>query len=163
MSEEIVPTRSRPELAEVTGLWRWEQFFSRHGRSLDSVLDAEREAARTSAALPVTLVLLADGEPAGMASLADRDSEQWLDLSPWLAGVYVPAQFRNRGHATRLVAAVEAAARRGGFGAAWLYTRTAEGLYRRCGWRDVEPFARNGQIYTLMRRDLAPADPADLR
>ena len=36
----------------------------------------------------------------------------------------------------------------------WLYTRSAEALYARIGWRTVESFAYRGKAYALMRRDL---------
>ena len=36
----------------------------------------------------------------------------------------------------------------------WLYTRTAERIYARCGWRTVETIPRKGRTYALMRRDL---------
>lgn len=140
MRYEVTSTRSRPDLAEVTGRWRWEQFFAGRGRSLESVLDAEREAAQVSSAPPRVLVCLVDGEPVGMAALAAQDLDGRPDLGPWLAGVYVVPAFRGQGHATRLVRAVEDVARETAIPTLWLYTRTAEPLYSRCGWNVVERF-----------------------
>ncbi len=116
MRYEVTSTRSRPDLAEVTGRWRWEQFFAGRGRSLESVLD-ERP-----------------------------------DLGPWLAGVYVMPAFRGQGHATRLVLVVEDLARETAIPTLWLYTRTAEPLYSRCGWNVVERFSINEKTYDLMQR-----------
>ena len=157
MALEIVSTASRPALAETTGQWRWAAFFARHGRSREEVLAAERDAARDAASpLPTVMVALSDGVPVGMAALAARDLDQRPDLGPWLAGVYVLPAFRQRGHATRLVGAVEDRARGAAIPCLWLYTRSAESLYRRCGWRTAETFERDGRRYSLMRRDLAP-------
>jgi GNAT superfamily N-acetyltransferase len=155
MRHDVISTRARPDLAEVTGQWRWVEFFARHGRSRESVIHAEREAARTTSAMPHVLVSLADGEPVGMATLAAHDLDARPDLGPWLAGVYVLPAFRGRGHATHLVGAIEDLARAAVIPALWLYTRTAEPLYRRCGWCTVERFPRNGHVYDLMRRDLS--------
>ena len=64
-------------------------------------------------------------------------------------------QARGRGHAVRLVAAVEADAAALGIATLWLYTRSAEALYAQIGWRNVETFAYRGRMYALMRRDLS--------
>ena len=156
---EIVSTGVRPELAEMTGRWRWEAFFRKHGRSLESVLDGEREVAREDSALPRVLVLLVNGQPVGMATLAVQDLDDRPDLGPWLAGVYVVPESRGQRHATRLVQAIEGSARAAAFTQLWLYTRTAESLYRRCGWQIAERFQKDGGSYALMRRDLSVATP----
>lgn len=155
MECEIVSTSARPDLAETTGFWRWAAFFARDGADRESVLAAERAAARATSALPRVLVSLSDGLPVGMAALAAEDLETRRDLTPWLAGVYVVPEHRGQGHASRLVRAVEDLARRSAIPTLWLYTRSAEPLYRRCGWQRAEVFERRERIYSLMRRDLA--------
>ncbi|MFH6781229.1 MULTISPECIES: GNAT family N-acetyltransferase [Methylobacterium] len=105
----LVTTSDRPDLVPVTARWRWEAFLRGQGRSLAEV--TATETARVPGPMPRTVVLLADDEPVGMASLAARDLETRPDLTPWLAGVYVGPPARGRGHAVRLVAAVEAEAR----------------------------------------------------
>lgn len=151
----IVSTALRPDLAETTGRWRWAEFFGRNGVDRDTVLGLERAAARSEGPLPRVLVALRGDAPIGMATLASEDLDTRPDLTPWLAGVYVLPGHRRQGHARRLVAAVEDLARSGGFSTLWLYTRSAEPLYRACGWRAAETFARQGRRYVLMRRDLA--------
>lgn len=159
MRYEVISTGMRPELADVTGRWRWQAFFAKHGRSLDSVLDGEREVAREGSALPRVLVLLADGQPVGMATLAAQDLDERPDLGPWLAGVYVVPEARGQGHATRLVGAIEDLASAAAIPQLWLYTRTAESLYRRCGWQPAEHFTKGEATYALMRRELSVATP----
>jgi GNAT superfamily N-acetyltransferase len=108
-----------------------------------------------------SFVLLDGDTPAGTASLAHDDLDSRPDLTPWLAGVYVPPAFRGRGHAAALVRHVEAAARAAGVGTLWLYTWTAAPLYARLGWVQTgleHEIKRNHQV-VLMRRDLA-GDPA---
>lgn len=153
MSLALVTTADRPDLVPVTARWRWEAFMQGQGRSLAEVTAAE--AAPVSGPMPRTCVLLADDEPVGMASLAAHDLDPRPDLTPWLAGVYVAPKARGRGHAVRLVAAVEAEARSLGVPALWLYTRNAEGLYARIGWETVERFPYREKMYALMRRDLS--------
>ena len=148
----IVATSERPDLAAVTARWRREAFA--RGRSLSEVAAAEAATAAGPGPMPRTLVLLAGGEPVGMVSLVAHDLDPRPDLTPWLAGVYVPPHARGRGHAARLVAAIEAEAAASGVATLWLYTRTAEPLYARLGWRTVERFAYRDEPYALMRRDL---------
>ena len=150
----IVTTAERPDLAEVSARWRWEAFF-RDTRPWDDVLAAARRTASLrDAVMPRTFVLLVDGEPAGTASLVAHDLDERPDLSPWLAGVVVPAPLRGRGYAGRLVRAVEDSARASGFDAMWLYTRTAEHVYARAGWKDAGPVEHAGKHYALMTQRL---------
>ena len=157
MECEIVSTSTRPELAEITGAWRWAEFFARHGADRESVLVAERAATRANSILPRILMSLSKGRPVGMATLAAQDLDTRPDLTPWLAGVYVLPEHRRQGHASRLVGAVEDLARTAAIPTLWLYTRSAEPLYRRCGWQLTEVFERHGRNYSLMSRELESA------
>ncbi|MCF4127853.1 GNAT family N-acetyltransferase [Methylobacterium sp. SyP6R] len=154
MPHAIVTNTERPDLMPVTARWRWEAFAQGQGRSLAEVTAAESEGAAGPGPMPRTFVLLVDDEPVGMASLAAHDLDTRPDLTPWLAGVFVVPHARGRGHAARLVAAVEAYAASLGVATLWLYTRTAEGIYARIGWRTVETVAHRDKMYALMRRDL---------
>lgn len=151
----VVSTSERPDLVPVVARWLWDEWWRRNGHSLEQTLDAVRESV-TARPMPKTFVLLADGQPLGTASLAARDLEERPDLSPWLAGVLVLPAARRQGHAARLAAAVEAESRAASIPTLWLYTRTAERLYARIGWRTVESFERKGNAYALMKRDLLP-------
>ena len=150
----IVSTSERPDLVPVTVQWRWDAFFSDAGQPFDEFLDEAHQVAAQALPMPRTLVLLADGEPVGTASLAAADLEERPDLTPWLAGVFIAPHARRRGYAARLVAAVEDEAARAGFATLWLYTRTAERIYARIGWRTVERLEHNGHTVALMRRTL---------
>ena len=87
------------------------------------------------------------------SSLASKDLDERPNLCPWLAGVFVTPEARGRGHALRLVSAVEAACRDAAIQTVWLYTSTAEGLYRRAGWQAVEYLQRQGKpTVTVMRK-----------
>ncbi|MGH7104735.1 MAG: GNAT family N-acetyltransferase [Acetobacteraceae bacterium] len=102
-------------------------------------------------------VLLAAGIPAGTASLAASGLAARPDLTPWLANLFVPPAFRGRGHAARLVAAIETTARAAAIPTLWLVTRHAQGLYARLGWQAVGPAVFHGERAVLMCRDLRPA------
>lgn len=153
MALSIVTTADRPDLVWITARWRWEAFVGDR-EPFEAVLQRAERTAAMGHPIPRTLVLLADGQPVGTASLTAQDLEERPDLTPWLAGVFVVPHARCQGHATRLVAAVEQGARALGVPILWLYTNTAEPVYRRAGWRTVETVSHNGQPVALMRRDL---------
>ena len=154
MRLELVITSEYPDLAAITGRWRWEAFFRADGIALADMLAAERGGAATTSLMPKTFVMLADGEPIGMASLVERDLEERPDLMPWFAGVFVLPEARGQGHATRLIAAAEDMARAAAISTLWLYTLSAEGLYARLGWVSAEEGYRGERKYVLMRREL---------
>ncbi|MFC7477124.1 GNAT family N-acetyltransferase [Dankookia sp. GCM10030260] len=156
MSIRILAVSQHPALAPLVAGWLVEAFGRPGGRTVEQTTALILAPPKG----PEESFVLFDGEtPAGTASLAHDDLDSRPDLTPWLAGVYVPPAFRGRGHAGALVRHVEGAARAAGVGTLWLYTWTAAPLYARLGWveagREIEP-KRNLQV-VLMRRDLAGA------
>ncbi len=152
---EIIAIAERPELSPIVARWLWETFafWKRNGHTVDGVRDVV-SAAISPSGPPQTFVLLVDHEPVGTASLAANDLDSRPDLTPWLAGVFVDPAHRGHGYVAHLIAAVEAACTRAAIRRLWLYTRTAEHVYARAGWRTVEHFDREGRRYALMCRDL---------
>ena len=153
MPTSIVSTIDRPDLVEVSVRWRWEE-WSRGKEPFEDALSRAQQATAARLQMPQTFVLLDGVEPVGTASLTAQDLEERPDLTPWLAGVFVAPHARGRGHAAKLVAAVEAEASRQSIATLWLYTRTAERIYARIGWQTVETILHNGNPYALMRREL---------
>lgn len=150
---EIVTTAERPELIEEVSLWLWREWGIRRGRSQRQV--AEAMAARRAATGPEqTHVLLDEGRAAATASLVHHDLDARPDLTPWLASVFVHPDFRGRGHAARVVRAVEASARAAGIATFYLDTNTAAPLYAGLGWVAFGRSVDLGEPVTLMRRDL---------
>jgi GNAT superfamily N-acetyltransferase len=156
MIPRIVTLAERPDLATTVARWQWQEWGCPRGRSLDSVLH-EVTAFTDPAAGEASFVLLEDGAPVGTACLTATDLDTRPDLSPWLASVFVEPQHRGRGHATRLVRAVERAATGRGHLTLWLFTWTTAALYTRLGWEVAGLEKHHGGAVTLMRRDLAAA------
>jgi len=150
----VVSTYQRPDLVPVVAGWIWREFWRSRGLELEDTLEAVRSTL-TPFAMPRSFVLLVDGAPVGTASLAAADLETRPHLTPWLAGVFVEPAFRGRGYAGMLAEAVADEGRARGAPTLWLYTRTAERIYARVGWRTVENVEHNGKAYALMRRDLS--------
>ena len=77
-----------------------------------------------------------------------------LDLSPWLAGLYVAGPWRGRGIGTTLVKAVEQKAIGLGIRKLYLYTPSAEVFYLRTGWRTRGATEYRGTKVTIMEREM---------
>jgi GNAT superfamily N-acetyltransferase len=110
---------------------------------LETLVDAPRGC-------ETALIAWEGDEPAGVCLLVAHELPPALDLSPWLASLYVVPQFRGRGIARALIGAIEEQARSHGIARLHLYTGEAEGLYAKCGWQVAERL--DGSV--LMTRDL---------
>ena len=101
------------------------------------------------------IALLAEvgGRPAGTCLFVRHEIDPVHDLTPWLAGLYVAPEFRNRSIGRALVAAIEGHAREVGCERLYLYTSGAETYYAQLGWRVSERFPWDGAPFALMHRD----------
>ena len=148
---EIVNFVEYLNLAPTLAAWimdEWPHFLA-PGATLEAL--AARLAERTKPhAIPETFVALEGTRPIGMASLVKYDMETRRDLSPWLAGVYVLPQFRNRRIGSRLVQAVMQDARALSIGQLYLFTPDKMSFYERLGWCVVERTAYRGVDVTIM-------------
>jgi GNAT superfamily N-acetyltransferase len=98
------------------------------------------------------VVALEDGVLLGSAMLIASDMDTRLDLTPWLAGVYVVDAARGRGTGSALVRRVETEAAALGVGRLYLYTPDAMGFYARLGWSVEERCSYLGQDVAIMSK-----------
>lgn len=87
--------------------------------------------------LPWGVVALRGDRVVGTAALADTSFGAEPDEGPWLVGLAVTPDMRNRGIGTALVEACRAEAARRGDTAIYATTRSATGLMHRNGWQDL--------------------------
>ena len=88
--------------------------------------------------IPLTVVALDENEVLGSASLIHHDMETRMELTPWLAGVYVGEQYRRRGIGAELVRRIMAEAARLKVPLLYLYTVHSEKFYAALGWTLLE-------------------------
>jgi len=84
--------------------------------------------------IPLTVVALEAGELLGAASLIPHDMETRMELSPWLAGVFVGEAYRRRGVGAQLVRRIMSEAGRLKVPLLYLYTVHSERFYAALGW-----------------------------
>jgi predicted N-acetyltransferase YhbS len=105
-------------------------------------------------AIPTAFVAMSNGILCGSALLVGQDLELRQSLSPWLAGVYVKPQFRERGIGSALVTRVEEEAKVLAVPTLYLYTPHSESFYARLGWQVVERCEYRETVVTVMAKQL---------
>ena len=131
---------NRPTFIPELALWSWREWqdvYEQRGQTLQHSLKNYQDR-MNSDRLPLTLVALHDSSLVGMVSVKFHDMDTRPDLDPWLGGLFVLPQWRNRGIGTMLMHRATQEARRLNVSELYLWTASAESLYRKLGWQVIE-------------------------
>ena len=146
------------ELARLS--WEeWQEVYQQRKQTLEHSVKNYRDRMNTDR-LPLTLVAVQPGlavnwrELVGMVSLKFHDMDTRPDLDPWLGGLLVLPKWRNRGVGTMLMHRATEEAGRLNLRQLYLWTHSAEGLYRKLGWQVVERTNYVGKEAVVMQIDL---------
>ena len=105
--------------------------------------------------VPTAVVAMDGTELRGSAFLIRSDLVSRPDLTPWLGGVYVLAEYRRRGIGSVLTEHVESLAKLNGVSKLYLFTDKTESLYARLGWAPFERTTHKGKAIVIMAKSLA--------
>ncbi len=150
-SLRIEQLAKRADLLPVVAAWIYDEWWQDvEGAGVAKLTDLLRPHLVPDQ-IPLSLVALLDALPVGTASLLAHDvgTEQWPQLSPWLAAVYVVPEYRHRGIGGALVNEMAAQAGAMGIEVLYLLTNEREDFYSQLGW---EVFDRTDS--TVMSRSL---------
>jgi predicted N-acetyltransferase YhbS len=100
--------------------------------------------------IPLTVVALDGDEVLGSASLVAHDMETRMELTPWLAGVFVGEQHRRKGIGAQLVRRIMAEAAELAVPLLYLYTVHSEKFYAALGWTLQEHTSYREQDVAIM-------------
>jgi N-acetylglutamate synthase-like GNAT family acetyltransferase len=106
------------------------------------------------ATLPIAWVAHSGSQVFGTAALRVHDLPDRDNLTPWLGGVYVVPEFRNRGVGTALCSAVEEKAKELGISTLYLFTLDKQVWYGNLGWSMFEPCTWCGRAGDIMVKEL---------
>jgi GNAT superfamily N-acetyltransferase len=140
------------EMARLS--WKeWQEIYEQRNQTLEHSVKNYLDRMNTDR-LPLTLVALHRGELVGMVSLKFHDMDTRPDLDPWLGGLLVLPEWRNRGVGTMLMQRATEEARRLNVPRLYLWTYSAEKLYDKLGWQVVERTNYCGKEAVVMQIDL---------
>lgn len=134
-----------PKLAE----WHHNQWSSLNpGGSLEKRIE-KMQAYLGTDLIPSTFIAKA-AMLLGSAAIIDHDMDTRLDLSPWLASVFVAPEYRNNGIGGSLVRHVMQTAKQAGIERLYLFTPDRESFYRKLGWQVLSKEEYRGHAVTVM-------------
>jgi N-acetylglutamate synthase-like GNAT family acetyltransferase len=105
--------------------------------------------------LPITWVAHSGSQVFGTAALRVHDLPDLDNLTPWLGGVYVAPEFRNRGVGTALCSTVEQQAKELGISTLYLFTLEKQVWYENLGWSMFQPCTWCGRAGDIMVKELS--------
>jgi predicted N-acetyltransferase YhbS len=157
MSLEIVHLFERPEHLRLVAGWIYDEFWTdKPGYSVETFVGLLGDA-RGSDRIPLSLLALWDGAPAGTVNLVACDSRRRPDLTPWLAALVVVPELRRRGIGAALVRRLCGEAKRLGCGELYLGA-DIPAYYEPLGARVFESYPDN---LCIMRVELGGGTTAD--
>ena len=139
----------RPEVVPTIARWVWQEWgFASVEACAGHLVESHRGG------LPSRFVGLKAGDPVGIVNLIECNLPPRCHLTPWLAGLFVHADHRDRGVGTALTRFCETEAAALGVRMLYLYTERAEGFYQRLGWTTLESLEWEGEPVAVMSREL---------
>jgi len=152
---EILPLADKKEfIAELAELHHAEWQHLNPSLTLEGRAEAIAKAAGRGG-IPSIFIATSGSQLIGSAALVQNDMDTKLDLSPWLAAVYVKEGFRHQGIATKLIARCEDEAVRSNANVWYLYTEFASKLYENLGWCHLERCEYRGETVDVMWKQIA--------
>lgn len=100
--------------------------------------------------IPETFVAIMDNKIVGTASIVGHDLSTRMDLSPWMAAVYVLPEYRKLGIGSTIVHAIIVEATAMELEHIYLITPDQESFYEKLGWRALEKTHYRGESVTIM-------------
>lgn len=80
--------------------------------------------------------------------------ERFKAFRPWVGLLYTEEAHRRRGYGTMLLEEIERRAREIGLDTIYLYTFTAESMYKRCGWTEMDRVPYKEHDTAVMQKSL---------
>ena len=109
--------------------------------------------------IPFQILISVDGIPVATGGLYEHVglldvAPRFKIYGPWLALVLTIPEYRKKGYGTLLCEEIQDRAKELGLKELFLFTRTAESLYRRMGWTLIEQNNMKGQDVFVMKKVL---------
>lgn len=135
MNEEIMikNLKDYPEFVTVVAKWIYDEFVKNRGERDFEYILKKFENTRLDA-LPLTFISVINNECVGVVSVFDNDLSTKPELTPWLAGLYVPKKQRGKGIAKLLINEVIEQCRKMNYTKVYLRTEHTYEYYKKLDW-----------------------------
>jgi GNAT superfamily N-acetyltransferase len=144
-----------PEFIPTLAHWHHREWaYLRPGDSVEARIERLRRCCGHRE-IPTVVIAFADGALFGSAMLVAHDMDTRMELSPWLAGVFVAPERRRCGIGAALVRRVIDDATTLGVRRLHLYTPSTEQFYSRLGWSLLERTSYRGTDVVVMSYECA--------
>lgn len=152
----IISLTERPEAIAEVARWHYQQWHALFPQRSEADFASELAQCLGAELVPQTWLLLDDADVvAGTCSLLTHDMTTNLDLSPWLANIYLRADLRGQGLGRLLVKQVMQAASAAQFPRLYLFTEDQQRFYQQLGWQVLRQQEYEGHAVTVMCYDCA--------
>jgi GNAT superfamily N-acetyltransferase len=127
--------------------------------NIDKATTIERLTSFPNDGISFQLVMTWDGLPIATGGVYHHvgllDVEPRLKTyQPWLALVYTLPEHRGKGYGALLCEEIQARTKAAGTDYLYLFTHTAENLYKRLGWEELERIELKGKDIAIMKKEL---------
>tara|TARA_B100000315_G_scaffold250518_1_gene283479 strand:- start:1608 stop:2066 length:459 start_codon:yes stop_codon:yes gene_type:complete len=141
---------AHPDFIPILSQWHHEQWsYLNPSRTVeDRIKEFKQET--TGKEIPITFVAMSENVLLGSASILAHDMDTRMDLSPWLASVYVAPLHREHGIGSALVRRTVEEAKKLEVETLYLFTPDKEKFYRRLGWSVLEVTDYRGENNVIM-------------
>lgn len=147
---EIINLKDEPEHLATLASWHQEQWsYLNPGESLASRI-ARMQPCLNNDLIPSTFIAK-DKNLIGSAAIVSQDMKTELQLTPWLASVYVRPGSRKQGVGRQLVLHVMEQVRINGIKTLYLYTPDQMSFYKKLGWSVLEQRVYLSHEVTIMQ------------
>ena len=150
---EIITLADRADLAATCAKWNHEQWGYLSGATEEDIVSGLQEIIHSTDGQAIRAALW-NGELAGFVLLIHNDLDSHPHLKPWVASLLVAPEYRGRGVAKALMAAIESVAQKLGYSEAYLYTDKPD-LYRKIAWNDFEDLKGDDEGMLIMHKEIA--------
>ena len=83
-----------------------------------------------------------------------KEYDKFKKFKPWVALLYTEKNYRNQGLGKVLLEQIEWLAKENNLTKIYVYTFTAESLYKRCGWTQIERVNYKDHDTVVMEKDI---------
>lgn len=150
----ILDLKEEPQHIPTLAQWHHQQWsYLNPGGSIEARIE-KMQTYLGDALIPSTFIAIdgiaKDGELLGSAAIIAQDMDTRLELTPWLASVFVAPEHRHKQIGRTLVQHIMQKARAANIKTLYLFTPDRAHFYREMGWSALSVEEYRGQMVTVM-------------